>query len=897
MKGIADRRRELKIISDEMKKNEFVVLVLQGPEGVGKTTLLNEFLKENSGMRCNCPEKGEDWSTLKCLLHSVGREDILSYSYGEVMAVYGVHRETGILLSEVSNSSSLDGDMFAGMLTAVQAFVADSLSMLSGVEEGYLSSMTYGEFRIVIARGRFIDLVAIVRGVEEYALKAEMLRTLGDFEESYESLLSAWDGNVSKIPLGEVLEKFVGQRKGEEVFISATIDGFLSLMNDYVIVIDDAQNMDDKSLRFLRILMGRAREENRGKFLLSVNVDYPISESLASLISEFGTARVDVGNMHSDAIVEFVSYHYGDNTFPQSLYETLESCTGGNPLKMLNLLRHNEKKGEIVKEDGFWIAKNFQCVKEPKILPPLSGEERDLLLLCAAVGFVTAELASEILDMKGYYAMRILRKMEHANILERRSGVYMFSHDSLRNEILSNGDAEEIRDLQRFSAEFYLEKGDEKRAALIMEMYAPEKASEIYLHLAEECERTGNYGDEVEYLLKAGKIWRNEDVLLKAGKLLMKMKDYSRASEIFKDIYSPDGLRGFVLARAHLGEKVDVDDELLSKRVEAIISYRQGDFRRALNLAIELMQKDKDFDILILAAASATFLQENSDMYFEEAERIAKDGFERFTILKWKIMRKVHGGDAKTALGDIETALRLASELGSWNEMATILNEKGNAMLSMGRKEDALSAFLQGLRYAEMQDDVNLKSIILGNIALLYMGMGEYQRALKYQRRVLRLFELANNIHGIAFTHLDIGLSEMGMGNWKEAEDDLRFAVEHLSKVGDIITELYARYILLAVQFVSGENCKLAEELKRTYERFRDYDDIYSLLEMASIQVFVDCICGTESGAWMDMKNNEDKLPFEIEDIEKAVNEHILADEMRINALYRKLSEFCIRKT
>lgn len=888
VEDIADRRQEVSDIVKSIENDGYSLILIEGPEGVGKTTVLHHVIRNINAMVYTCSPSDGKFDAVKGLLKSAGREDVFSNIYGEVLAVYGIHREKGLLLSEASIKDGLDGDIFAGMLSAVQAFVKDSLSMISeSASPGYLSSLEYGEFRIVIARGEYIDLVAVVHGAEEYALKMDLMRTLQEFEEAYGETLSRWDGNVDKLPLRNFISRFVGEaRASDELLISSLLNGLQSLLSTHVISLDDAQWVDSHSLRLLKILVSRAKLENRGKFILSVNTDFEITEDLAEFFSENMTKKVHLGNMDADECVEFLSFYFPDNLFSQDFVERFHSCTAGNPMKMKTLLDNLRSSSVIREEDGFWVAGEFRCHGAARMIPPLSLEEQELLTLCASVGFLTLDLASEILGMGKLAVMKILRKMVRLDILERRGDAYVFSHESIREEMLSNVENDYLEEMLQMAGEYYFERGELARAARILERVKPKLAGEIFRNLGNESIAQGRYMEGAEYLLRASYLLGDEELSLRAGWLFLKLGEYSRAAEVFRELKDEEALRGYVISRAHLGEVVEVEDEVLRMWAEAIVRVHKGDFKGAFQRLKKLIDIREDFSLLLLAGECALFLGENPEPYFSRAYALVEDDIDRLHLLRKELYSLVYSGNSEAALSQVDNAIGLARNLGSWKEMASLLNLKANALMVMGDLSQALSVLYEALRYAEMQDDSNLTSIILGNIALVFLERGEYEKALKYQNKVLSIFEMSGNMHGVAFTKLDIGLSHLGLGDWELALRYLEEAHSMLDDIGDLSTTLYTLHYLLATRFIISHDCEIAREMSRVYEKVRALNEPYTLLELAIVQSLVEKICSLEPRALQDLMSNSDKLSFSASEFAELISRGELPEELSHNSLY-----------
>lgn len=85
----------------------------------------------------------------------------------------------------------VDQDILSGMLVAVQNFVKDTFKG----EAGHLDELTFGEFKILLARGMFVMIAAVVKGRDPDSMKDQLLDCIDDMERKQESVLKDWDGD------------------------------------------------------------------------------------------------------------------------------------------------------------------------------------------------------------------------------------------------------------------------------------------------------------------------------------------------------------------------------------------------------------------------------------------------------------------------------------------------------------------------------------------------------------------------------------------------------------------------------------------------------------------------------------------------------------------------------
>lgn len=119
----------------------------------------------------------------------------------------------GILIKHETRrlKPDIDTDILSGMLTAVQSFVKDTFRS----EEGHLDEMTFGEMHILIGRGKWIILAAMIRGEGTDSMAKQMQKCIEEMEAHHAQVIEAWDGNMT---LARVLSPYISKMiRGEYI--------------------------------------------------------------------------------------------------------------------------------------------------------------------------------------------------------------------------------------------------------------------------------------------------------------------------------------------------------------------------------------------------------------------------------------------------------------------------------------------------------------------------------------------------------------------------------------------------------------------------------------------------------------------------------------------------------
>jgi OOP family OmpA-OmpF porin len=112
-----------------------------------------------------------------------------------VEQVFLIHSETGLLLAHVAprNLAVADADLVAGMMTAIQDFVADSFKVED--EGARLRTFSVGELTVYVERGPNAILAAVVRGEPPDTFRQRLERTLETVHLEFGTLFASFTGD------------------------------------------------------------------------------------------------------------------------------------------------------------------------------------------------------------------------------------------------------------------------------------------------------------------------------------------------------------------------------------------------------------------------------------------------------------------------------------------------------------------------------------------------------------------------------------------------------------------------------------------------------------------------------------------------------------------------------
>jgi uncharacterized repeat protein (TIGR01451 family) len=138
--------------------------------------------------------------------------------YGtQIEEVFLVYKD-GVLLYHLSRSLSQDKDedVLSGMLTAVTAFVRDAF--VYG-EHRELHQLDFGDYRILIERGRNLYLAVVYSGKNASLIRKRVRWVLDQIERTHAKVLEKWDGDMDSVAgARDMIREYLLRTNGRAAF-------------------------------------------------------------------------------------------------------------------------------------------------------------------------------------------------------------------------------------------------------------------------------------------------------------------------------------------------------------------------------------------------------------------------------------------------------------------------------------------------------------------------------------------------------------------------------------------------------------------------------------------------------------------------------------------------------
>jgi len=765
------REKELDKITkmiDDVSKGRGHALWIEGAEGIGKTALLEEVRKI-------CLFRGFIVLYGKCL-EEVRRpyygivealkygklEHLIHPEHSEIIAIYIIYHKKSLLLAKREKKEMPDADIFASMFNAVQKFVDDSLSMMDSSTKSvkrHLDVLGYGGYRILVLRGKYVDIILVMTGRESERLKYDLLVELNAYEEAHERKLRMWNGE--NMDIGELLQniEMLASRDrtiSTEMDVENVMKGLCNISVDkpIAILLDDLQWADIETLNALRYLV-RTLKKYRVIFIFSSRPIRGASSTLRqsyalfereSLIEE----RMILSNFSEKDTRKMVEKHYHPNAFPNKFYSFLHRESGGVPLYIAEMLKTLEADKTIERFRGAWyltgnvesysFAGKLRSVLNVR-LEGLNAFERSVIEAAAVEGEVFhAEILTEILNEEKLKILRALRELElFYRLIKKENNHYQFVHKLLRDLIYEDLDSELRREYHRAIGEALLKTPGENNLYDVARHFyiaGDDRALEYIEKAAHYCVEKGFHSLAEELFMQAYNLKNDLDYLINAAEQASYAGMVADAVCIYKKIL-----------------EMTNSDEI--KRRYAYAVAETGDFKKAEEIAIKSIA-----DI-------------------EGMEKARMHG----------VLGRIYAltGKCEEAIPHLKEYIKYAKMDNYIRDLSEGYRNLGIAYSNLNRLKEAEKCYILALGYAEKLGDSSLISSAVLDLGTVYSDEGYENKAVELYKLSMEISDADRDKHGASVAMIDIGLAYTAMGMLEEALETFLKCIEIKEEIGDMV--------------------------------------------------------------------------------------------------------------
>ncbi len=813
---VIGRTRELEQLNDHLDAQvhgQGNTIILSGEPGIGKSTLVDAF-QHNLNSRHIKVLKGHASASSeqpfmifsRAIDSEVDRPLFQEQEYASFLSLFAINH-AGMLVSQATSmDEGLDADIFAGMLSAVQNFISDSIGQ--DETDASLGRLEYGNMKILIEHGPHLFLTGIIASAEHPEMKSTLRQALRSIEKEHGQTLESWAGRVSDMePIQAMLEhlmesKFRVRRNISDIILENERirigDEILAILkkatNDQslVLILEDLHWADESSLFIMNYLARNIR--GLPIFILGTmrpNESPSLQETLEAMVdeeivNEMKLQKFDIASTH-----DLIQSTCSPNDFPESLAQRLFQQSKGNPLFVLEMLKGMIADGSITKIQGKYslLSESYHVPAslEELVNRRVSALDHDSMAMVEYVSCI-----GQSFDLPFASSNSLLQNPSHslgnlvsAGILQRNGDSLDFGHAMFQSVIYSGINL-------RWKANYHRSLGEH------LEAVHSDSLDQAIYELARHFSMTREFQKGYSYSIQAGEKAESafaveqaigfyeaaldcsgrmesagieKDVIQvreRLGDLLALACQYQRAIDSYS--LSRDSV-AMPVEKAHFSRLLGIVYEKWGKYDDALADLESAEnllpedeyFERGLILVLhsQIMSRRGDYAKAIQEANEGVSLLERCTG--DEAVRGKAQALNNIGICHFKLRQ------TEDAFKVLDKALELSKEIADQQGMANAYHNIGNAFYGTKDIDGALRYFLMSLEMKEKVGDKLGVVAILNNIGVLYYIRAEMDKALEYHNKSLGMKRKIGDERGTGASLNNIGIVYLNMGQPEKA--------------------------------------------------------------------------------------------------------------------------------
>ena len=818
MHSIVGREKELEALKNLLSKakdGNGSTTIISGEAGIGKTRLVDEFRKfaKESNVALLSGQGAMDavhpFLIFAQALETSDSDPIfLDEEYTQFNGVFAINRG-GLLIGQASpDAQDLDADIFAGMLSAVQNFVADSFDSTGSMEAG-LGRLEYGNMKIIIKHGQNLFLTGIFDGAEHPDMEIMLKKTVDNIEEQYGQMLESWSGGMSQVTgVQDEIDiisnaKFLVRRDlegvkldSERLRIADLVYEKLTAMSEekpLLLLLRDIHWSDESSLFVLNYL---ARNIQDQKIMVVGTCRPDESQSLENTLTRMRDEKLiddmALERLGPEEIIRLIDSVISPNDFPEEFLQKISSQCEGNPFFITEMLRHMIVEDCIIMQDGKYTITgqdySIPGTVEEVVHRRLDRLEPDAMAMVEYMACIGREfncdIAESIPSLRD--SSSAIGKLEDMGIIEMSDDMASFTH-ALFHDITyqSIGD--------RWKLTYHKSIGEHYESSY------SDKLGEVIYELASQFSRSNEFQKAFDYSNKAGEkaemsyapeqaviFYRNSlDAL---GKLKLGQEAITRKIQLLERLGDLAELMGdldnafttFKEMEELASEKLTITKAL---RKQASILETKGDYDDGLALT----KKAKDTLSDMSSAELGRVLSNEGSIYEKKGEY----GKSIDTQNKALEMLKRHDAPEK--------------------DHATIYNHIGTCLWITNDFTAALDYFMKGLEINKERQDYRSMASGYNNIGIAYIRKADYNKASQFIEKSIKMYKISGDQNGLASAYGNLGIVYSFKGDEDLAEEAYLRCYKAFKKIGNRWAVGAAQMNLGSIYQTRGEHEKSLE--------------------------------------------------------------------------------------
>jgi tetratricopeptide (TPR) repeat protein len=806
-------------------------LLVSGEAGLGKTRLLEEFLG-TAGVRDVRILTGGALADVsqpflvfsKALEGEVDESLFEEHEFKSFAKIFAVNK-AGMLMAEASSEEAdMDADIFAGMLSAVQNFVKDSLDQAVEQKTG-LGRLEYGDMKILIEHGQNLFLTAVFRGAEHDDMRGLLKRTVQSMEEEHVSILESWSGSMQEVtPIQEEVDSLTESRflvkkdlegvklDNERVRISdKVLESLKDLSNDHplLVILEDLHWADESSLFVLNYI---ARNIGDERILLLGTFrpgESPIFKTaLEGMREERTVEELALQKLGEESVSRLAEEVYPGHGFPETLIENLAAQCEGNPFFIKEMLWQMGEEGSIVRDEEKYLLVNEDysipdSVQEV-VQKRLGSLDAGTIALAEYVSCIGKEFDDD-LALSYEYGKDVpaaLVTLKDRGIVLVKDNTMQFSHAIYQDFIYSSIGERWKRAYHKNLGEYY-------------ENVYRSNPDEVMYELARHYSRSGDPEKGFDYSTRAGE----KAVASFATEKAMELYESSLAlaekmpgnsevesmvpvvKERLGDLYTVSGiyekaLASFTSAYEQIEEKHD-KARMLRKRADVLEKF--GKYHESFSQldAAESLLSPKDSLEAGRISVQRAFLHTRKGEY-TDAIKLANEscdllaGNEEISHVKetakaLHIIGLCHWYEGKYS-SSLETnykSLELMQKIGDLRGVAAASNSIGLIHTEKAEYAEAIKWFEKALALRKSTGDIQGYGMTYSNIGRVHIRKGDFPTGLKYYKEALNIGERIGDKFYVATVYNNLGIMYLRKDDYSKAREYFESSLAIRLKLGD----------------------------------------------------------------------------------------------------------------
>jgi len=472
---------------------------------------------------------------------------------------------------------------------------------------------------------------------------------------------------------------------------------------------------------------------------------HPLQEALRVMRREGMFLEISLKPLNQDEVKRVAEEILG-GAVDIDLLQMIFSESEGNPLFAKELIELASETGLICKDGGMWRKKKDVPFKVPSTireivlrrLEQLSRDERRIMETAAVIGErFDAEVLSEVLRVDHLQLLEALDLIarEH-QLIQSSEGPFRFAHQKIQEVAFSEISEPRRRELHRLTGE-------------VLETREGEEG--LYGKLSYHFCQAKDDPRCIKYSLLAG-AYNKENYATDEA-----IKSYKKVMEVTKDYPS---YRDEVLqALEGLGDSFS----------------NQG----LVDEALEQYEKWLAMKPRILVKCSTLYLPtlkgdpQKSAQLLDEAEACkGLDDLERGHIFRNRGALADTGGNVAKAESYYFRALKIFEDEGNEKEMASVLDSLSLLLLTKGDLQGALERAQKGRDLLAKLNDFRGESAVSFRLATIYITLGEFEQSIESFNRAMEIDSKLGNYRDLSFDYGWRGIAEYTFDNFQKTHAD-----------------------------------------------------------------------------------------------------------------------------